>query len=115
MEIDAGSRKDLFQLCGLAIVSQRSHEPRLDTQARQVNRDVACSSRSLPFALNFNQGDRGFVGNAQGTAFEIAIQNEIADHEQLDAGESADDLGKPVFVDFQSNLFLNAALTWNGR
>ena len=74
-------RKNPSQLCGLAIVPQRSHEPGLNTQACQVRCDVACSPRSLPFALNFNQRDRGFVGNAQGMAFEIAIQNEIADDE----------------------------------
>jgi hypothetical protein len=61
--------------------------------------------------LNFNQRDRSFVGNAHGIAFEIAIQNQIANDEQLDASESPNDLGKPVFVDFQSNLFLNAT-TW---
>ena len=54
MEIDPSSHKDLFHLCGLGIVSQRSYQPCLDPQPRQVNRDIACSSRSLPFALNFN-------------------------------------------------------------
>ena len=109
MEIDPGLGKKLLQLCGRAIVSQRSHKPRLDTQACQVCGDVACSPRSLPLALDFNQRNRSFVGNTQGTAFEIAIQNEIADDEQLDAREIADDLGKPVFVDFQTNLFSTAA------
>src|SRR4030095_563226 len=108
VETYARFSKNAFQLYGFAIVSQRRHELSLNTQACEVRCDVGCSPGSLPFALNFNQRDRGFVGNAHGIAFEIAIQNQIANDEQLDAGETADDLRKPVFVDLQSNLFLNA-------
>jgi hypothetical protein len=107
MQADSSFSKDLFQLTRLAVVPQRSHELGLNTQACQVRCDVACSPSSLPFALNFNQRHRGFVGNAQSMTFEIAIQNDVANNEQLNACETPNDLGKPVFVDFQSNLFLN--------
>src|SRR5688572_27064939 len=103
VETDPSVSKNLVQLSRLAVVPQRGHELSLNTQACQVRCDVASSPRSLPFALDFNQGDWGFIGNAQSSTFEIAIQNQIADDEQLDACEGPKDLGEPVFVDFQSN------------
>ena len=109
MEINPCFPKNLLHLSRFGIISQRSHEPGLNTQARQIRGDVAGASGSETLGLNLDQGDRGFVGNAQGTAFEIAIQDEIADDEQFNAEETADDFGKPVFVDVQPNLFLHAA------
>lgn len=110
MEIDPGFRENSFHLSRFEILSQRSHEPGLNSQARQIRGDVACASCGVTSALDFDQGDWGFVGNAHGMTFEVTIQNKIADDEQFDAGESADDFGESVFSDVQSDLFLSTAV-----
>ena len=92
----------------LGIASHHPYQGGAGSQPGQVEGHVGGSPQRFGLALDFQQGDRGFVGHAQGPASQVGVQHDVAEHQHPHAGDPPNALQATLDLCFHGGLGLES-------